>query len=175
MLRRPLTSDKLDQRPTAGGLLRTSFLDPASQGTWNSRSVPNLHFHDRLWFSIAVGSAMGNIKHLPLIFQTLVNGHTWSYVPPDPTPPTQYLRALNSLSESLATDAEPHPTEGVSATGAKQTWKPKYQHMVQTLTDLTWYLTTQTYILPTGGPSGLGFTTSSTLATSQQKEIRLGP
>ena len=47
--------------------------------------------------------------------------------------------------------------------------------MLQTLTDLTGYLTTQTYILPTGGfsgYSGIGYTTSSTLATPQQEEIR---
>jgi hypothetical protein len=47
--------------------------------------------------------------------------------------------------------------------------------MLQTLTDLTGYLTTQTYILPTGGLSGYGgagYTTGSTLATHQQEEIR---
>lgn len=63
----------------------------------------------------------------------------------------------------------------VSTTDTKQTWKPKYQHMLQTLTDLTGYLTTQTYILPAGGFSGYGgtgYTTNSTLATPQQEEIR---
>jgi len=47
--------------------------------------------------------------------------------------------------------------------------------MLQTLTDLTGYLTTQTYILPSGGFSGYGvtgYTTTSTLATPQQEELR---
>lgn len=47
--------------------------------------------------------------------------------------------------------------------------------MLQTLTDLTGYLTTQTYVLPSGGFSGYGvsgYTTSSTLATPQQEELR---
>lgn len=57
----------------------------------------------------------------------------------------------------------------------RQSWKPKYQHMLQTLTDLTGYLTTQTYTLPSGGFSGYGvagYTKSSTLATPQQEELR---
>jgi hypothetical protein len=47
--------------------------------------------------------------------------------------------------------------------------------MLQTLTDFTGYLTTQTYILPSGGFSGYGvtgYTTTSALATPQQEEIR---
>ena len=57
----------------------------------------------------------------------------------------------------------------------KRSWRPKYQHMLQTLTDLTGYLTTQTYLTAAGGPSGYGmagYTTSSALATPQQEEIR---
>lgn len=51
----------------------------------------------------------------------------------------------------------------------------KYQHMLQALADLTGCVTTQTYILPTGGfsgYSGIWYMTSSTLATPQQEEIR---
>jgi hypothetical protein len=98
---------------------------------------------------------------------------TWSYGQPDPTPTTQYLASLNFLSKSLPVDTETHSTK--ETTGPKQNWKPKYQHMLQTLTDLTGYLTTQTYILPAGGFSGyggVGYTASSMLATPQQEEIR---
>jgi len=59
--------------------------------------------------------------------------------------------------------------------GTRHAWKPKYQHMLQTLTDLTGYLTTQIYTLPSGGISGYGvtgYTTTSTLASPQQEELR---
>lgn len=100
---------------------------------------------------------------------------TWTYIPPDPAPPTQYLSSLNSLFKSLPPNAELFSAKETDTGGPGRSWKPKYQHMLQTLTDLTGYLTTQTYVLPSGGFSGYGvtgYTTTSTLATPQQEELR---
>jgi hypothetical protein len=122
---------------------------------------------DRLWETLN--------SHPSYFTPSSADTPTWMYVPPDPTPPTQYLASLNSLSNSLASNTEPSPGKETGASATKQSWKPKYQHMLQILTDLTGYLTTQTYILPAGGFSGYGvtgYTTGSTLATPQQEEIR---
>lgn len=100
---------------------------------------------------------------------------TWVYIPPDLTSPTQYLTSLDLLSKSLPTNAESSSAKETGTGSTKQSWKPKYQHALQTLTDLTGYLTTQTYTLPSGGFSGFGiagYTTSSSLATPQQEELR---
>ena len=99
---------------------------------------------------------------------------TWAYIPPDPASPTQYVTSLDLLSKSLPANIESW-TKKTGTGSTKQSWKPKYQHMLQTLTDLTGYLTTQTYTLPSGGFSGFGitgYTTSSSLATPQQEELR---
>lgn len=100
---------------------------------------------------------------------------TWTYTPLDPASPTQYINSLDSLSKSLIPNVEMFSAKETGTGGPKQSWKPKYQHMFQTLTDLTGYLTTQTYILPSGGYSGYGatgYTITSTLATPQHEELR---
>ena len=100
---------------------------------------------------------------------------TWAYAPPDSASPTQYLASLNSFSKSLPPNTELFSMKETGTGGTKQNWKPKYQHMLQTLTDLTGYLTTQTYVLPSSGFSGYGvtgYTTTSTLAIPQQEELR---
>ena len=59
----------------------------------------------------------------------------WKYVPPTPPSPPPLLNSLTALKSAL-----PPPASS----------QPKYQHTFQALSDLTGYITTQTYTMPTG-------------------------
>ncbi|KAF9647843.1 hypothetical protein BDM02DRAFT_3180411 [Thelephora ganbajun] len=162
VLRCALASGKLEKQPT------TSELFKSIENHFPGLSLAsNVELQDRLWEML---------NNHPLYFRpSSADTPTWTYVPSDPAPPTPYLVSLNSLSKSLPPNTESFSVKETDASGTKQSWKPKYQHMLQTLTDLTGYLTTQTYILPTSGFSGYGvtgYTTSSILATPQQEELR---
>ncbi|KAM5535508.1 hypothetical protein V8D89_010845 [Ganoderma adspersum] len=80
----------------------------------------------------------------------------WTYVPPTPAPEPPLLTSLSSLKTALP----PPPST-----------QPKYQHTFQALSDLTGYITTQTYVLPTTGfrAPGLGL---GTPLTPEEEEVR---
>ncbi|KAF9779446.1 hypothetical protein BJ322DRAFT_352187 [Thelephora terrestris] len=162
LLRCALASGKLDKPPTTEELFKNIEAHLPRLSLASSAEL-----QDQLWETL---------NTYPSYFKpSPEETPTWTYGSPDRPPPTQYLASLESLSKSLPPNVEPPSSKETASAGAKQSWKPKYQHMLQTLTDLTGYLTTQTYLLPSGGSSGyngIGYTTSSTLATPQQEEIR---
>jgi len=162
MLRCALASGRLEKQPTTEELFK--YIEDHLPRLGLSR---NIELQDRLWETLG--------RHPSFFRPSSADSPTWTYIPPDPAPPTQYLTSFGALSKSLPANVESSPVKKTDTSGTKQSWKPKHQHMLQTLTDLTGYLTTQTYILPSSGFSGYGltgYTTSSTLATSQQEEIR---
>ncbi|EJF62407.1 hypothetical protein BD309DRAFT_877577 [Dichomitus squalens] len=79
----------------------------------------------------------------------------WTYASPTPPPPPPLLASLASLKSAL-----PPPASS----------QPKFQHTFQALSDLTGYITTQTYALPTSFRApGLGLGTS---LSPEEEEVR---
>ncbi|KAI1796199.1 hypothetical protein LXA43DRAFT_1090283 [Ganoderma leucocontextum] len=79
----------------------------------------------------------------------------WTYIPPTPPPEPPLLTCLASLKAALP------PSPSI---------QPKFQHTFQALSDLTGYITTQTYTLPTGFRApGLGL---GAPLTPEEEEIR---
>ncbi|KAI0092193.1 hypothetical protein BDY19DRAFT_990926 [Irpex rosettiformis] len=105
----------------------------------------------RLWQTLSSNSLFSSSE------STSDDEVVWKYGLPPPPPPPPLLASLSSLEEALP------PPSKMSRT--------KYQNTLQTLTDLTGYITTQTYSL---GLANVKYTATGVVnnLSSEEEEIR---
>jgi hypothetical protein len=91
---------------------------------------------------------------------------TWTYTAPAPSPPTAYVGSITRLRGTL-------PVSATAETAAPS----RFQHTLSSLTDLTGYLTTETYALPynSGGafrPPGMHTGGSRAASGGQHEDLK---